>query len=719
MKMNLKAFVPSILAVLGLSEWKKKEGKDILDEQDIAKLHEMGFNDEFIKPFAEAIEKGFQEEDTTETTQTAVMKSLLAKTTNDLIQANSQLEAMKLSETTKEQAIAAKDTEIAGLKDRIKALSSLPEPDNGAAAAVPAGTEQGMNLSDENQLFGMQGEMYALDRGYNQRARAALLARQGISTTVMAASSMDYGRLKEDLGAFYRIPWQERIQSFLMKLPSLESVFPLEPNYQDLATLTNIWLGEFSQSDNTSSNFDDVVKGNYKFDSETLRMYSVMFAHKFQNLKELEKTWIGSLNREGSQVIKWSFIEYIMVETAKKLHNERELRRINGVRKDPDLGKPGRAMEASDGLYEWLRKKVDGFVDVNNGKTVYQIKPFVLGEINESNIGEKIFQATGMIPAVLRDSGSLVLYIPSHMIVWYHKYNELHYGTNQDYKAGIMYVKEYPSVKLVQIPNADNHQRLIWTLDGNIHLFEDAPGEMTRFSMEQQDWTLKVWSNWKESVWARAVGYKYTNKADMDYSRQMIFCNEYDRPTDSYVDSEKDKNPNVTLHTSVQTVANSSIHNITDIENAQVGQVVRIKCGSVDKGVKIKKSDKFSLISAEWNPNKGDVIRLMKRKDGKFIELGRSTAADAALQFAADDTTPSLANGTIFATDENSQATDITNFEDALEDKVYTIYGNGSTNASTIANSGNFVLTDAMTLKAGSFIQLVYTGGKFYEVTRG
>ena len=110
-------------------------------------------------------------------------------------------------------------------------------------------------------------------------------------------------------------------------------------------------------------------------------------------------------------------------------------------------------MEAADGLYEWLRKKVDGFIDINNGKTVYQIKPFVLGEITEANIGEKLFQGTGMIPAVYRDSGQLALYLPSYMVVWYHKYNELHYGVNQDYKANMMYVKEYPAVKLIPIPN--------------------------------------------------------------------------------------------------------------------------------------------------------------------------------------------------------------------------------------------------------------------------
>ena len=158
------------------------------------------------------------------------------------------------------------------------------------------------------------------------------------------------------------------MQSFLTKLPSIESIFPVESGYQDLATLVNIWLGEFSQADNTSSDFDNVTKGEYEFDNETLRMFSVMFAHKFRDLKQLEKTWIGSLNKEGSQAIKWSFIEYILAETAKKLHNERELRRINGVRKDPDLNKPGRAMERPTGLYEWLRKKVDGSLTLITGE---------------------------------------------------------------------------------------------------------------------------------------------------------------------------------------------------------------------------------------------------------------------------------------------------------------------------------------------------------------
>ncbi len=722
---KMSSFAATVLAVLGLAEWKKEEGKNTLDTDDVTKLKEFGFDeDKFIKPFAEALKNDFKDEQQagdTGSNAIAVMRGLLAGKAQEALELQSQLEALRTTDSEKTKAIDQKETEIAKLKTQIAALSAAAEQDPGAGAGVKGNLDTSLdaNLDNDQQLFGLEGDMYSLNRVYNQRARAALLASRGMSVQVRAESSIDYARLKEDLGAFYRIPWQQRLQSFLVKLPTIESIFPLESGYQDLAVLVNIWLGEFSQSDNTSSDFDNVTKGSYEFDDETLRMFSVMFAHKFRDLKQLEKTWIGTLNKEGSQAIKWSFIEYILAETAKKLHNERELRRINGVRKEPDANKPGRALEAADGLYEFLRKKVDGFIDINNGKTVYQIKPFELGEITEANIGDKIFQGTGMIPAVYRDSGQLALYIPSKMLVWYHKYNELHYGTNQDYKAGIMYVKEYPAVKLIPVPNADNHQRIFWTMEGNIKCYEHVAGEMTNFSIEQQDWTLKVWSIWKESVWAKAVGYKYTRKADMDYSRQMIFCNEYDRPTNSFIDGEKDKNPNVSVHTSVQTVANTNVFSITDIENAQVGVIVTIKCGSEDKGVKIEQADKFSLITEAWNPKKGDTIRLMKRSDGKFIEISREAATDSVLMFAADATTPSLENGTEFVTGVNTVATAITNFTGAVDGEIYTIHGNGTEYASTIADGGNFVLTAAMTLSTGTFIKLTKAGSKFYEVARG
>lgn len=731
--MNFANFIPAILGILGLTSFNKVEGKESLTDEECAKLKEYGFSDRFLEDFKAYLSnpQPAATEKSTDDTRAAAVAAVLGQVTSQHQAATAELASLKQQIATDkaahEAAIASKEAEIAALNEKVSQLSALPETDpatGATSATVPAAV---FNLDDTQQLGGMPGEHFSLDRPYNRRARAAMLAARGIEVAAATPETVDYKTLQDDLGAFYRTRWSDRLQSFLVELPTITKLFPTESGHQDLDTLANLWLGEFSQPDNSAeSDFDKVAKGSYEIGHETLRMYDVMFAIKFKSLKKLEKSWIGYLNREGSNPVKLSFIEYLMVETAKALHNERELRYVNGVRKDPEVNKPGRAMEAADGIYEYLRKRVEGHVDFTpnggtTGKIVYQIKPFELPHITPGNIGEVFYLGTGMIPSVFRDTGKIVLYVPSFMLPWYHKYNETHYGQNRDYQAGIDYVKEYPSVKIKTIPNADNHHRIFWTIEGNVQTFCHVAGEMLKFTIEQHHWELDVHSNWKESIQATAVGYKYTNRADMDGSRQLIWCNDYDRPDTYFIEAEKDANPSALLHNSIVTVANSNVFAITDIPDAQVGQIVTIKCGADgDSGVSISKADKFELISANWTPKKGDIIRLMKRADGKFIEISRASAAAESYQIPNDTTTPSVQGATVFITSENTKATAITDLTDAVPGVVYTIHGNGGENASTIANSGNFALTKAITLSTGKFIQLVKSAdGKFYEVARG
>ena len=725
--MNLKSFIPAVLAILKQDSFQEQDGRKTLTAQEKEKLTGCGFTQQFIDEFEASMnEPEAQAGETEPDRRVAALSALLAQTTTQLQAVTKQLNMLKDKSTTDASALVEKQKAIDDLESKVAALASLAEVDEGVKAATGTNAQSTFDLTDDKQLGGKPGIMFALDRPYNMRAKAAIASSKGYQLMTKAATPNDFKTLQDDLGAFYRQPWLERVQSFLVTLPTIEKIFPLESGYQDLATLVNIWLGEFSQADNTiGSSFDNVVKGSYEFGTETLRMYSVMFAHKFQNLAQLEKTWIGHLNQEGSDPVKMSFIEYILVETAKKLFNERELRRVNGVRKNPKANEPGRAMEAADGFYEFIRKKVDGHIDFTpdggtTGKTVYQIKPFALPRITPGNIGEVLYLGTSMIPAHLRDSGNIACYIPSSLVPWYHKYNETHYGVNQDYKANVMYVKEFPSVELIPVPNADNHHRVVWTVKGNFHCYELEAGEMLNFQIEQVDWSVKVHSHWKESIWAEAVGYKYTDKKDMDGSRQLIWCNDYDRPDDYFIESQPDENPSVVLHSSVVTGANSSVFNITDILGAEVGAVVNIKCGPDGKsGVTIKKADNFDLISEDWTPRTGDIISLMKRADGKFIELGRRTSAADALMFPANEATPSVADASVFVTGENTAPTAITELQDAISGTVYTIYGNGDANASTIANGGKFVLTKDITLKTGAMLKLVKSDNdKFFEVSR-
>lgn len=731
--MNFANFIPAILGILGLHAFNKVEGKDDLTEQECAKLKEYGFSDIFLADFKAYIRnpQPSAENNATDDTRAAAVAAVLGQVTTQHQKATAELATLK-EQVAKDKAahaaaISSKEAEITALNEKIKTLSELPETDPGKGAGSAAAPAADFNLDDTQQLGGLPGEFFALNRPYNLRAKAALLANEGKMLAVSVPNSVDYKTLQDDLGAFYRTRWSDRLQSYLVKLPTITKIFPTESGHQDLETLTNLWLGEFSQPDNSeNSEFDKVTKGSYEFGHETLRMYGVMFVHKFKSLKALEKSWIGYLNREGSNPVKLSFIEYLLVKTTEKLHNEREQRYINGVRKDPDPDVPGRAMEAADGIYEYIRKRVEGHTDFTpdggtTGTTVYQIKPFNLPRITAANIGEVFYQGTSMIPSVFRDTGKICLYIPSWMLPLYHKYNEAHFGQNTDYKAGITYVKEFPAVKIVTLPNADNHHRIIWTIEDNIRTFDHVAGEMLRFTLEQQDWTVKVWSNWKESIQAEVVGYKYTDPLAMDGSRQLIWCNDYDRPDTYFIEADRDKNPSALLHSSIVTVANSKEFEITDIADAQVGRLISLKCGADgENGVTIKKAEKFSLLSAAWTPKKGDVITLMKRADGKFIEVSRSTAAAESYQFDANEATPSLKGATVFVTGENTAATAITDLVDAIPGTLYTIHGSGTTHASTIANGGNFVLTAPITLKAGTFIKLVKgDDNKFYEVARG
>lgn len=730
--MNFANFIPAILGILGLTSFNKVDGKDGLTDDECAKLKGYGFSDRFLTDFKAYIQNPPQASGSgDEGTRSAAIAAILGQVTSQHQAAVEELAELKATvakdKAAHEAAIASKEAEISSLNDKVKTLSAMPENDPGKGAGSAGSPAVTFDINHDQQLGGLPGEFFALNRPYNLRAKAALLANEGKMLAVAVPNSVDYKTLQEDLGAFYRTRWSDRLQSFLVELPTITKIFRTESGHQDLETLANLWLGEFSQADNSAnSEFDKVTKGSYEFGTETLRMYGVMFAHKFKSLKDLEKSWIGYLNREGSNPVKLSFIEYLLVETAKKLHNEREQRYVNGVRKDPDPDVPGRAMEAADGVYEFIRKRVEGHIDFTpnggtTGKTVYQIKPFNLPKITAANIGEVFYQGTSQIPSVFRDTGKICLYIPSWMLPLYHKYNEAHYGQNVDYKAGITYVKEFPAVKIITIPNADNHHRIFWTIEDNIKTYDHIAGEMYRFTLEQQDWTVKVWSNWKESIQAECVGYKYTNPLEMDGSRQLIWCNDYDRPDTYFIESDRDANPSVLLHSSVVTAPNSAEFEITDIADAKVGQLITLKCGADgDNGVTIKKTGKFTLLSDVWNPKKGDIITLIMRADGKFIEISRSTAVAESLQFAADETTPSLKGGSVFVTGENTKATEITNLTDAVPGTVYTIHGNGDANASTISNAGNFVLTKNITLKGGNFIKLtVGTDNKFYEVTRG
>jgi len=602
-----------VLTFLGIAAFAKEEGKFVLSAEQKTKLI-ADLGEHFEKYFSSALGNYSEDENPNE-----ALNAMLAVVQAELITAQGALTTLTGSNSALEADKTALSATIASLQGKIDILSQLPILD-GTKPVKPVAADD--DIFNEKYLYGVIAPHMAIDErhAYNKRAYAALVGRlRGEDIPTPKQSVLDYESLKNDLGDFYRVRKQDRIQTFLLQLPSIETLFPVESGYQDRMILVNMFLDEFSQADNTSSDFDQVIKGGYHFEKEEIRMFDVMFAYKFKDLKALEKTWIGYLNREGSNTMKWSFIEFIMVETGKALHNERELRRINGRRINPTLNIPGTALGASNGLRQFIQSKIDAF----------QIRPFAIGEWTPTRISEYVCNATALIPPVVRNSGRIILYMSPDAFTAYTKNNEALYGLNQDYSAGGMFVKEYPNVKIKTIPNMAESKRMIWTLEGNISLFEDVKGEMYNFYFEQQDWALKVWSNWKESLWAYLVGKKWYNATEIprDYSTQMIFCNDVDYPADYFLPmAVDDATPSVSVHSSLISSTNTADLKILGYDDAQTGQEIRIKCGNFQNATWIEKSGNFSLITADWTPVEGDVLVLRKRADGKFIEVSRLNA---------------------------------------------------------------------------------------------
>ena len=207
--MNFANFIPAILGILGLSAFNKVDGKECLSDEERAALKGYGFADQFLDDFNAFLQNPpAAPAGTTPNQQMAAVAAVLGQTTEQLQARSAELNALKQSVATDKAAhaaaIQAKEAEIAALNEKIQTLSSLPETDPGKGAGSATATLPAFNLADEKQLGGLSGTFFSLDRPYNQRARASLLANEGKMLAVAAPSSVDYKGLQDDLGAFYR-----------------------------------------------------------------------------------------------------------------------------------------------------------------------------------------------------------------------------------------------------------------------------------------------------------------------------------------------------------------------------------------------------------------------------------------------------------------------------------------------------------------------------------
>jgi hypothetical protein len=123
------------------------------------------------------------------------------------------------------------------------------------------------------------------------------------------------------------------------------------------------------------------------------------------------------------------------------------------------------------------------------------------------------------------------------------------------------------------------------------------------------------------------------------------------------------------------------------------------------------------LVSEDVALGAGDTISVLV-SSGSLVETSR-TIYNKNVTIAADATTFDGAIGTVFTTSANAGLTGITDIDNPRVGAVYTLIGGSDTNASTIADSGNFSLSGAFSAQANNIVSLkVYADNNYLELSR-
>lgn len=446
---------------------------------------------------------------------------------------------------------------------------------------------------------------------------------------ISGESSIDYSDLFGKAGE-YIVRRTDIILAYMRSLPSVSHIFPMRSNVQNKEIAPGANFGELSQGYREGK----IFKGNVRFTAEIYHVVDVMFKFLFRDLIKLEKQYIGYLNKEGSDVIKWTFIEWIMVHFGEILKNEQNRRRVVGVRTPQQYVVANPAMLAADGIYQ--------AVDIIEEELkVYPNPDFPL--YTESTIVTYFESFWDFHTMILDSLVGFKLYANAKHKAWYTRGFRERYGRDTDFSGVTPDTISDVDANIIWVPNLPaNNYKLILTTPGNLENLEDKPNEMFAFYFER-DWeSIGVMSRWKEGAGAQQAGIQYKTLAELKasgYINQWIFTNYPVSKLEADVTTI-----NAQLNSYFETGVNTAATVITDIENLPAERVCKIICGDITNPSQINQTGKFAKISANWVPTAvGDYIWLyneledyqemidgenvtMTRVTGNFLELRRKVS---------------------------------------------------------------------------------------------
>jgi len=441
---------------------------------------------------------------------------------------------------------------------------------------------------------------------------------------------IDYSGLQtavEGLGGEYVVRRTDLILAYFRSLPSVSAIFPVVSNVQNKELAPTATFGELSQGYREGR----IFKGGVEFGAEIYSVIDVMFKYQFNDMIALEKKYIGYLNRESSDVIKWSFLEWIMVYFGKQLINEQNRRRVVGVAVPQQDVIANPAMFGADGALRAVERVEEEL----------KVLPYAdLGLYTSSSMLDYVTSFWGKPVEILDTTEGFKVYAnlkhkPWYVALWAEKYGA--------YTGAVVSGQQLPDLhpdNIIWIPNIPmNNYKMFITIEKNVESYEDKPMEMLAFYFHPDYEAINVRSRWKEGSGVLQPGAKFKTAADLIASErklQWIFTN---FPASA-----------LTLAGTVSLATNnlfkiSGVTQVDTVNGASIETVYKFVAGDDFATTTLKKLGAFSTISATFQPAAaGDWIKVyaelhdvtktidgksvkVTEPTGKFLELGRKVTA--------------------------------------------------------------------------------------------
>lgn len=425
---------------------------------------------------------------------------------------------------------------------------------------------------------------------------------------------VDYSALTSDteIGTRQFTVRQDALIARIVTLPNLDGLFPKISNIQSGQIITNVLFTEISQAYQKGR----VFKGDVKFLPEKGIVDKVMAKVQFEDMSAIERSYLNYLNRSGSDPIKWSLIEWLILELAKQISNERIRRSIMGHYVKPVEGKAGHTMFASTGIVHRLiglfdEKKVLPFLDED------------LASYTKEDIGEVLILFAEMLAARTEDWKQYIIYVNENHRPWFKAWYKAKYGTQNDFAGVKETIPDY-ELPIRWVPCMGDLKLIFASVENNITRLENVPGEEYKANFQRDLEEVIEFSYWMEGAGVGFSGVKKDSLEDLkaaDAREQMVFMS---WPASVLAEdaTTADASKGILFTT---TAGKAAAATLTDITGAKEGVVYRIENGASENATKIAKAGKFSELKNAWEPTKvGEFIKFYYDAEaGKFYEIVR------------------------------------------------------------------------------------------------